>query len=256
MLVAGLGNPGGRYDDTRHNAGFWFVDAVAGCFGESFAAKKSLGAQMAKVAAQAAQGGAEVGGLLSNSGADMSNPAADISNSGAQMANPAAQIPSPAARMSNPDNGDATAHSGTTSGAHSAPPGVVRLLKPDAYMNENGAAVAAAARYFGIAPQEILIAHDEADLPPGAAKLKCGGGEAGHRGLQDVSRALASRDYWRLRLGVGKGEIGAGEHVLRRPPKAERDLIDNAISRAIELWREITSGRMERAMMTLHSGAN
>lgn len=190
MLVAGLGNPAGRYGDTRHNAGFWFVDAVAGCFGESFAAKKSIGAQMAKVA--------------------------------------------------------------TTTEADSAAPGIVRLLKPDAYMNESGAAVAAAARYFGIAPGRILIAHDEADLPPGAAKLKLGGGEAGHRGLLDISRALATREYWRLRIGIGKGADGAGGHVLRRPPKAERDLIDDAISRAVRLWREITGGRMEKAMMTLH----
>lgn len=213
LLVAGLGNPEGRYGDTRHNAGFWFVDAIADCFGESFAAKKSLGAHMAKVA-----------------------------TTGGRMTNPDANTPPP------DDDEDA---------AHSAKAATfVRLLKPDCYMNESGAAVAAAARYFGITPREILIAHDEADLPPGAAKLKLGGGEAGHRGLLDVSRALASRDYWRLRLGVGKGEHGAGEHVLRRPPKAERDLINDAIHRAAQLWREITGGRMERAMMALHSGAD
>lgn len=215
LLVAGLGNPEGRYGDTRHNAGFWFVDAVADSFGARFAAKKSLGARMTKVAT--------TGGQMPNTDARMANPGGDAEHSGA--------------------------HSVTSSG-------FVRLLKPDSYMNESGAAVVAAARYFDIKPQEILIAHDEADLPPGAAKLKRGGGEAGHRGLLDISRALASRDYWRLRLGVGKGAGGAGEHVLRRPPKAERDLINNAIHRAAQLWREITGGRMERAMMILHSEAD
>ena len=180
-LAAGLGNPGDAYASTRHNAGAWFVDGVAGEVGVDFSNKSNVGGELASV------------------------------------------------------------------------PGGMRLLKPNTFMNESGQSVGAAARYFGVAPEEILVAHDEVDLPPGAARLKFGGGDAGHRGLRDVSRALGGRDYWRLRIGVGNGVGGAGDYVLRKPPAAERELIDNALRRAMAVWDTIAAGDMQKAMLILHT---
>ena len=77
------------------------------------------------------------------------------------------------------------------------------LLEPQTYMNLSGKSVAALARFFKVAPQEILVAHDELDLLPGQMKLKLGGGHAGHNGLKDLHAQLGSGDYWRLRLGIG-----------------------------------------------------
>ncbi len=181
-LAAGLGNPGERYAQTRHNAGEWFADALAQSAGQTFTRKRALGGELATV------GGA-------------------------------------------------------------------RLLKPESFMNESGRCVAAAAKFYGVAAEEILIAHDEADLPPGAARLKFGGGEAGHNGLRDVSAALASRDYWRLRLGVGKNENtgDTADYVLRAPSAAERELIFSALRRALAVWEEIANGNMQRAMLILHT---
>ncbi|MGI9297853.1 MAG: aminoacyl-tRNA hydrolase [Gammaproteobacteria bacterium] len=181
ILVVGLGNPGEQYAHTRHNAGFWFLDALAAKIGATFANKFH--------------------------------------------------------------------------GQFAATPGC-RLLRPATFMNESGRAVAAARAYFRLPPENVLVAHDEADLPPGAAKLKFGGGDAGHNGLADISRALGGRGYWRLRLGVGKKSGGdiAG-YVLSRASKSERTQIEDAVARALEIWPQIAAGEWQTAMLKLHTPA-
>lgn len=159
-LLVGLGNPGPEYEATRHNAGFWWIDAVA----------RRLGARL--------QPDRAYHGLV----ARVNRPLAGVE-------------------------------------------GPVWLLEPQTYMNLSGKSVSALARFFKIAPHEILVAHDELDLPPGQVKLKQGGGHAGHNGLKDIQAQLGSADYWRLRLGIGhpgvKAEVAA--YVLRKPsPRTPR----------------------------------
>ena len=181
ILVVGLGNPGEQYARTRHNAGFWFVDALAARLGATF--------------------------------------------------------------------------SGKFHGRFAAAAGC-RLLCPSTFMNDSGRAVAAARAYFRLPADKVLVAHDEADLPPGAAKLKCGGGDAGHNGLADISRALGGREYWRLRLGVGKRPGGdISDYVLARPTPPERAQIDEAIARALTAWTSIAAGEWQDAMRKLHAPA-
>ena len=116
-----------------------------------------------------------------------------------------------------------------------SPDGDFWLAMPDLFMNESGAAVAAVAQWRNLRPERILVAHDEIDLPPGVARFKFGGGEAGHNGLRDITQKIGTRDYWRLRIGVGRPEQGredAADYVLRRPPPAEAEKIAAAIDRA------------------------
>ena len=186
-LVVGLGNPGREHDRTRHNAGFWFVDALASTLGATFA------------------------------------------------------------------------HESRFHGALAKTPRGVRLLKPSTYMNLSGRAVAAVAGFFSIAPSAVLVAHDELDLPPGEARLKLGGGVAGHNGLKDLRAQLGTSEFWRLRLGIGHPRDSAipqqpvVDYVLRPPLAAERDAIDDAIGRALAEWPPLASGDFERAMTRLHT---
>ena len=185
-LVAGLGNPGRGYASTRHNAGFWFADALASKLGVAFSNEARFTAEVAKA-------------------------------------------------------------------------GDVRICKPMTFMNGSGRAVAAVARFFGIGPDAILVAHDELDLRPGEAKMKLGGGHAGHNGLRDIHAHLGSADFWRLRLGIGHPrdtalpEREVIDYVLKPPDAADRGAIDAAIVRALDAWRDIAAGEMERAMMILHT---
>ena len=185
-LVAGLGNPGRSYAATRHNAGFWFADALASKLGAPFA-------HAAKFSADAARAGD------------------------------------------------------------------VRIVKPMTFMNLSGRSVAGVARFFGIAPDTILVVHDELDLKPGEAKLKLGGGTAGHNGLRDIHAQLGTPDFWRLRLGIGhprNSELPEREvvdYVLRPPGSDDRRAIDAALERALAAWGDIAAGEMERAMTTLHT---
>jgi PTH1 family peptidyl-tRNA hydrolase len=185
-LVAGLGNPGRGYAATRHNAGFWFADALAAKLGASFASESKFAAEIAKR-------------------------------------------------------------------------GELRIAKPMTFMNLSGRTVAGLARFFDIPPDEILVAHDELDLPPGEAKLKLGGGVAGHNGLRDVKAQLGSADFWRLRLGIGHPRNSAlperevVDYVLKPPDGDERSQIDAAIDRALAAAPDILAGNMERAMMALHT---
>jgi PTH1 family peptidyl-tRNA hydrolase len=185
-LLVGLGNPGPEYEATRHNAGFWWLDAAARKLGATLAPQRSYFGLAAKAS---------------------------------------------------------TAH------------GVVWLLQPMTYMNLSGKSVAALARFFKIAPQEILVAHDELDLMPGQVKIKCGGGHAGHNGLRDIHAQLGSADYWRLRLGIGHPGVKAEvvDYVLRKPAPEQRDLIEQTIARSVESLDLLLAGEMERAMMKVHA---
>ena len=134
-LIVGLGNPGGQYAETRHNAGFWFVDLLARKHGCVFRNESRFHGETCRIF----QGSREC-----------------------------------------------------------------RLLKPATFMNRSGQAVSSLAAYFRIPPEQILIAHDELDLPPGTVRLKQGGGHAGHNGLRDIISALGGRDFWRLRIGIDR----------------------------------------------------
>ena len=185
-LLVGLGNPGPEYEATRHNAGFWWVDAAA----------KQLGGRLSADRAYF--------GLV---------------------------------------------------GRVNRPAGPVWLLQPQTYMNLSGKSVAALARFFKIAPQEILVVHDELDLLPGQLKLKQGGGHAGHNGLRDIHAQLGSPDYWRLRLGIGHPGVKAevADYVLRKPPADQREAIERAIDESLKQLDTLLSGQMEQAVMKLHA---
>lgn len=143
--------------------------------------------------------------------------------------------------------------------AEVAKAGEIRLCKPMTFMNLSGRSVAGIARFFGIAPDAILVVHDELDLKPGDAKLKLGGGVAGHNGLRDIQAQLGSADFWRLRLGIGHPRDSSFpdreviDYVLKSPDGEERAAIDDAIDCALFAWRDIAAGDMERAMMSLHT---
>jgi PTH1 family peptidyl-tRNA hydrolase len=128
------------------------------------------------------------------------------------------------------------------------------LLLPQTYMNDSGRSVAALASFYKIAPADILVVHDELDLPPGAARLKKGGGVAGHNGLKDISRHLGP-DFWRLRLGIGHpgDRAQVANYVLHPPRQEETKLISDAVERSLELWPLIAAGQMEKAMHRLHT---
>src|SRR6202165_3436318 len=110
------------------------------------------------------------------------------------------------------------------------------------------------AGFFKIKPEEILVVHDELDFPPGTARIKQGGGIAGHNGLKDISQRLATHDYWRLRLGVGKPPPGTegADYVLQKPPAEERAAIDGAIQRGLEVLPLCLCGDLHTAMQRLH----
>jgi PTH1 family peptidyl-tRNA hydrolase len=186
-LVVGLGNPGREHDATRHNAGFWFVDALAAAHGTAFASEPRFHGAVAKA------------------GSDL------------------------------------------------------RLVKPATYMNLSGRAVGAVARFFAILPAEVLVVHDELDLPPGEVRLKFGGGVAGHNGLKDVRAHLGTADFWRLRLGIGHprdSEVPQQQvvdYVLRPPRREERAAIETAIERGLAVMPALVAGETERAMTALHT---
>jgi len=140
--------------------------------------------------------------------------------------------------------------------------GELRLVKPSTFMNLSGRSVAALARFYAIAPDEILVVHDELDLKPGEAKMKLGGGVAGHNGLKDIRAQLGTPDFWRLRLGIGHPrdseltEQQVVDYVLKPPRSEEQGAIESAIARSLDAWPDIATGDMERAMMKLHTKGN
>lgn len=184
-LIAGLGNPDPEYLVTRHNAGFWFVDALARAANADFSANKKLEADATEV---------------------------------------------------------------TVAGRR------VRLIKPMTYMNESGRALSKAVSYFKIPIENVLVAYDEIDLPPGRVRLKFDGGHAGHNGMRSIMSHLGPQ-FWRLRIGVGHpGERGnVSGHVLRRAPASEEDLILGTIRDAIDALPTLIEQGGERAMTQLHT---
>lgn len=185
-LIVGLGNPGPEYAETRHNAGFRFLDALLAGSGEALRDESRFNAKVARL------------------------------------------------RLAGRD---------------------VWLLAPQTYMNHSGEAVARFAHYYRIVPAAILVAHDEIDLPPGAVRIKFGGGDGGHNGLKDVTAQLGTADYARLRIGVGHPGNASQvvSYVLKRAPAAEQELIDSAIARARNHIEEIVQGQFQRAMNVLHT---
>jgi PTH1 family peptidyl-tRNA hydrolase len=185
-LIVGLGNPGREYENTRHNAGFWWLDEFARMHNLSFRSEAKFHGQAAR--------------------------------------------------------GQLHGHE-------------VFLLKPQTFMNVSGRAVGALAQFYKIAPAEILVVHDELDLPPGSAKLKLGGGHGGHNGLKDIIAHLGTKDFWRLRLGIGHpGERSeVVNFVLNDPRREERALIDEAMQRAQDVAHLVVEGKTEAAMLKLHS---
>ncbi len=128
------------------------------------------------------------------------------------------------------------------------------LLKPITFMNRSGQSVSSLARYFRIPPEEILVAHDELDLPAGTVRLKKGGGPAGHNGLRDIISALGSREFWRLRIGIDRPADSRQvvDYVLGRPSRADDEAIDDAIDQGEGVVPEILAGEFQRAMNRLH----
>ncbi len=142
--------------------------------------------------------------------------------------------------------------------------GSVWLLKPLTFMNRSGQSVGALAKFYQITPEEILVAHDEMDLPPGGLKMKTGGA-AGSNGVKDIVGHLGTRDFWRMRIGIGHprdmaaklgGDMSRAEvvdYVLHRPDKADEREIEDAMRRASDVWPLIAKGDMEAAMLKLHT---
>ncbi len=131
----------------------------------------------------------------------------------------------------------------------------VALLKPQTFMNLSGRAVGAMAQFYKILPAEILVVHDELDLQPGIARLKMGGSHGGHNGLKDIIAQLGTKDFWRLRLGIGhpgdRAEVV--NYVLNDPRTDERELIEEAMQQSLHVAPLVVEGKVEAAMLKLHT---
>jgi PTH1 family peptidyl-tRNA hydrolase len=131
----------------------------------------------------------------------------------------------------------------------------VWILLPQTFMNRSGLSVRALAQFFKIEPREILVVHDELDIPPGQLRLKFGGGSGGHNGLKDITSHLGTPDYWRLRVGIGhpgdRNEVV--NFVLKPPRREEQELIDAAMDRALLAWPDLQRADFEAAMRKLNN---
>jgi PTH1 family peptidyl-tRNA hydrolase len=129
------------------------------------------------------------------------------------------------------------------------------LLLPQTFMNRSGEAVQALAHFYRIEPAEMLVVHDELDLPPGQMRLKFGGGLGGHNGLKDISSRLGTQDYWRLRIGIGhpgdRNEVV--NYVLKPPRKEEAAAIDETIDRALLAWPQLAKSDYNAAMQKINA---
>jgi PTH1 family peptidyl-tRNA hydrolase len=186
-LIVGLGNPGAEYENTRHNAGFWFIDQLARQLKISLAPQSKFFGRAGRA-------------------------------------------------------------------------GELWLLQPTTFMNRSGQAVAALANFYKIAPDEVLVVHDELDLPPGGIRLKQGGGNGGHNGLKDIQAKLSTPDYWRLRLGIGHPRtLGLSQEVadfvLHQPRKDEQADIEQALHRCLLAWPKLAAGDYAGAQQQLHGKA-
>ena len=186
FLVIGLGNPGSKYAETRHNAGFWFLDRLAQDAGLSFRRSLRLHSHVAK------------GSLFGHD---------------------------------------------------------CVLARPRTYMNESGRAVRAVIDYYKARPEQVLVAYDELDLPPGTARLKQGGGHGGHNGLRDIFRHTTNQGFLRLRIGIGHPghKSAVTGYVLSRPSAEQERQILGAIADAIDALPLVLGGELPAAMKQLHT---
>lgn len=132
----------------------------------------------------------------------------------------------------------------------------IKIFISNTFMNHSGRAVSSIAKYFQIPVEAILVAHDDLDIPPGAARFKTDGGHGGHNGLRDIIHHLKSRQFHRLRIGIGHPghKDGVVDYVLHRPSKEDEEKINHAIHEAIKTLPQIISGDFEKAMNSLHRG--
>ncbi|MDH3608674.1 MAG: aminoacyl-tRNA hydrolase [Gammaproteobacteria bacterium] len=184
-LIVGLGNPGEKHEQTRHNAGFWFVDTLAAKVNASFKQETKFKGEVAYFSCQGEK---------------------------------------------------------------------IWLLKPSTYMNDSGESLRPFCDFYKIPTEQILVAHDEIDLPNGEVKIKWSGGHGGHNGLRSIFAHL-NKDFWRLRIGVGhpghKDKVVG--YVLKQINKQDREEVDNAIIDAMNTLDEFVEGDMEAAMRKLHT---
>ena len=185
-LLVGLGNPGAEHLRTRHNAGFWFIDALAQREGARFGTETKLHGDTAKIVLD-----------------------------------------------------------GTP----------LLLLKPTTFMNKSGIAIATALRYWKIEPEEMLVAHDDLDLPPGTARLKFDGGHGGQNGLRDIFAHLGHGKFHRMRLGIGHPghKDRVTPWVLGRPSVADTEAIIGAVGAALDVLPLAVAGEFNEAMKRLHT---
>jgi PTH1 family peptidyl-tRNA hydrolase len=186
FVIVGLGNPGSKYAETRHNAGFWFLDRLAKNLSTDFRSQSRLFAETAK---------------------------------------------------------------GVLHGQECI------LVKPVTHMNNSGQSVRAVLDYYKLSSQQLLVAYDDLDLPPGAARLKSGGGHGGHNGLRDIFRHIQDPGFLRLRLGIGHPGLKekVTPYVLSRPRMEEQVSIDRAIDASEEAMGAVLSGELVKAQTRLHT---
>ena len=184
-LIVGLGNPGTEYAQTRHNAGFWFVQRLAEQYGIQLKADPKYKG---------------ISGRGNIEGQD------------------------------------------------------VRLLLPTTFMNLSGQSVVPFAKFYQIAPEAILIAHDELDMNPGVIRLKTGGGHGGHNGLKDIVPHIGS-NFHRLRIGIGHpgSKERVSGHVLSKAPSSEQNLMDDAIAHALSRIQLLVNGDIQQAMNQINA---
>ena len=186
-LIVGLGNPGEKYADTRHNAGEWLIERLARRFNISLNPESKFFGKTARTLVNGKE---------------------------------------------------------------------VRLLVPTTFMNLSGKAVGALASFYRIKPEEILVIHDELDLPPGTAKLKQGGGHGGHNGLKDIVAQLGNNNnFYRLRIGIGHPghrDLVTG-YVLNKPSLADRDALEKVLDEATDCVEMIFKDGMVKATNRLNS---
>jgi len=131
----------------------------------------------------------------------------------------------------------------------------VFLLKPQTFMNNSGGSIKSFLNYYDISPEETLVVHDELALPVGTVKVKLGGGHGGHNGLRDVIKAVGSKNFYRLRIGIehpgSKHEVV--DYVLNTPGKSELSAIKESMSKAVNIIEFLVNGNFEEAMKALHT---
>ena len=185
-VIAGLGNPGQKYAETRHNAGFWFIDRLARSAAVTLRLQSRLHSETAKC------------NLFGHD---------------------------------------------------------CLLVKPDTFVNRSGLAVRRVLDFYKLAPDNLLVAYDELDLPAGTVRLKQGGGHGGHNGLRDIFAHLGKPDFLRLRIGIGHpGQKHlVTRYVLSRPDAADCKAVNDAIERALQVLPKVLAGEPDAAMHALHT---